>query len=122
MCREKYVLVKNVYKWAKLFKEGQNSIQDKDRPTMVSTPEMVDSVNAPILADRRVTIKDISKQLRIFVGTAHKIVHDDIVFSKVNCRLPHPPYSLDLTQPLISTCLASSNNFCVEQNLQAMMK
>ena len=51
-----YVLVKliKIYEWDKLFKEGQNSIQDEERPgkiTLVSTPEMVDSVNALILAD-----------------------------------------------------------------------
>ena len=59
-------------------KEGQNSIQDKDRPartTIASTPEMVH-----ILADRRVIIEDISEQLDISVSTAHKIVHDDLAF------------------------------------------
>ena len=52
-------------------------------PTMESTPEMVDSVNMLILVDRRFTIDDISEQLRISVGTAHKIRLDDISFSKV---------------------------------------
>ena len=40
--------------------------KDKDwmgRPTMVNTPEMVDSVNALILADRRVTVEDITEQM-----------------------------------------------------------
>ena len=45
---------------------------------MKSTPEMVDSVNALILAYRIVTIKDISA-LGIFVVTTHRIVYDDIV-------------------------------------------
>ena len=47
---------KNVYRWAKLFKDIQNSIQDEDRsgrPTMVSSPEIVDSVNVLILSDNR---------------------------------------------------------------------
>ena len=39
---------------------------------MTSTSEMVDSVNVIILADRRVIIS---------VGTAYKIVHDDLSFS-----------------------------------------
>ena len=80
---------KNVYKWAKLFKDGRLSIEDEDkpgRPTMASTPEMVDSVNALILADSNVTIEDISEQLGISVGTAHKIVHVDLSFYKVGCR------------------------------------
>ena len=46
------------------FKEGQNNIQDEDtpgRPTMVSAPEMVDSVSVLILTDRRVTMENISE-------------------------------------------------------------
>ena len=66
MCSEKDVLVKNVYKWAKLFKEGRNSIQDKDRPgkpIKVSTTEMVDSINVLTSVDRKHIIEDISEQL-----------------------------------------------------------
>ena len=47
---------------------------------MVGIPEMVDSVNALILADRRVTIEDISEQLGISVGIAHKIILDACLF------------------------------------------
>ena len=51
---------------------------------MVSTPEMVDSVNAFILADRRITIEDISEQQGISVGTAHKTAWQSC-FSEVSC-------------------------------------
>ena len=54
------------------------------RPTMPSTPEMVDSVNALILFDRRVTKEDIS-ELEISLSTTHKIMHDDLAFSNVSC-------------------------------------
>ena len=70
--------LKNVYKWAKLFKEDQNCIQDEDssgRPSMANTTEMIESVNAFIFADRRIITEDISEQLVIFVGRAHKILH-----------------------------------------------
>ena len=46
---------------------------------------MVDSFNALILANRRVTIEDISELMEISMATAHKIVHDDLCFSKVTC-------------------------------------
>ena len=42
---------------------------------MVSTPEMMESVNALFCY-----IENISEQLGISVGTAHKIVHDDLAF------------------------------------------
>ena len=57
---------KYLHTWAKLFKEGQNYIQDEDssgRLTMSSIPVMMDSDNALILANIRVTIVDISVQL-----------------------------------------------------------
>ena len=57
---------------------------------MVITPEMVDSVNALILSDRRVSIEDISEQLAISVDTAHKIMHDALVFLKGSTRTIQP--------------------------------
>ena len=57
MYTEKYILVKNVYKSAKLLKVDRNSIQDEDRPdwpTMTSKPEVVDSVFEFISVDYRV--------------------------------------------------------------------
>ena len=53
-------------------------IQDEDRPIKVSTPEMVDLVNALILADRRVTLEVISEKLGISVGTTRKLCMDDL--------------------------------------------
>lgn len=80
---------KNVYKWAKLFKEGRSSVEDEDRPgrpTEVRSPEVIESVNDLIQSDRRVTVDDIARTLSLSVGTAHKIVHDDLGYSKVSCR------------------------------------
>ena len=71
----------NVYK---LFKEGWNSIQDENklgRPKMPNTLEMTNSVNALILADRRIKIEDISEKLGISVGIVHKNVRDDLASS-----------------------------------------
>ena len=56
MCTEKYLLIKNVYKMGKLFKDGRKSIQDGDkpgRPIMARSPEMVVSINSLFVADKR---------------------------------------------------------------------
>ena len=77
---------KNVYKWAKLLKEGWNSIQDDGRLTLACTPEMVDSVNAHILADRSYNRGGYFWTTWNFYGyTVHKILHDGLVISKVSC-------------------------------------
>ena len=145
LCTENHVLVKNIYTWAKLFKECRNSIQAEDRPggpTMVSIHEMVDSVNTLIWAARRITKEDISEQLGINVGTTQKIVLDDISFSKVSCRLvspgqcktvetisqfgceqlPHLTYSPDLAHSDFLLFDPHLKNFCMEQSFQAMME
>ena len=80
---------KNVYKWAKLFKERQRSVEDEDRPgspTEVRSPEVTKSVNDLIQSNRRVTVDDIARTLSSSVGTAQKIVHDDLGYSKVSCQ------------------------------------
>ena len=92
---EKHSWVKNVYKWAKLFKKGWNSIQDEDmsyRPTMVNIFEMVYSGKALILTDRKLEVENISEWLGISMGTAHKIVLGDLTFSKVSCCWISPGY------------------------------
>ena len=91
MYTESHVFVKNVYKSAKLFKEGRNRIQDEDRldrPTILSSSEMVDSVNVLMLANRSATIEHIFEPLGFSVSTAHKIVHDELAFSTVSCWVP----------------------------------
>ena len=41
---------------------------------MASTPEMVDSVKAFILSDKKDTLKNISDQVKISVSKAHKFM------------------------------------------------
>ena len=52
----------------------------------MSTPEIVDSVNVLILVDRKVPIRNMPEKMGISMGTAHKIVHGDLAFSKLSCH------------------------------------
>ena len=61
---------------------------------MVSTPEIVDSVNAIILVDSD-TITVLSEQLKITVSTARKIEHYDHLFK----GLIFPGFHLDNLRP-----------------------
>ena len=47
---------------------------------------MAGSVNALIMADRIITVENISVQFGNSVGTRQETVHDDFAFSKVSCR------------------------------------
>ncbi|BFZ15149.1 hypothetical protein BsWGS_18188 [Bradybaena similaris] len=72
---------KNVYKWAKLFKEGRSSVEDEDRPgrpTELRSPEVIESVNDLIQSDRRVTVDDIARTLSLSVGTRKEQTHGSL--------------------------------------------
>ena len=73
ICMEKHVLLK------KCLRMGWIVFRPRQAHN-ASTPEMVDSINAVILADRKVINKDIPEQLENSVGTTHKIVYDDFCF------------------------------------------
>lgn len=73
----------NVNNWAKLFKEVRSSVEDRDRPGQpreVKSPEMIKSV---IQTDRRRAVDDIARILRLCVGMAHKIVHNERMLTAV---------------------------------------
>ena len=79
---------KNVYKWAKLFKEEWTNVFDEDRPgspTKVQTPTMIKSVDDIIQSNRRVKAEDVAYSLNISIRIAHKIIHYNPGYSKVSC-------------------------------------
>ena len=80
---------KNVYKWAKLFKEERRNVEDEDRPgrpTEVRSPEVIKLVNNLIQSNRRATVDDNARTLSFSVETAHKTVRHELRYSKVSCR------------------------------------
>ena len=85
---------------------------------MANSPERVDSVNALILADRRVSVEVISKQLASSVGTKHKIVLDDFVFFKLSVAvgfyqdnaIPHTAARMETISQLV--CEQLSHHPC----------
>ena len=85
------------YNWAKLSGENENIIKEQDqpdKPIIVNSPEMVNSFKGFILTERRFTIEvNLFKLLGISISTAHKIVHDDFVFSKLIRRCVLSPAS-----------------------------
>ena len=82
---------KNVYKWAKLFKEGRKNVFDKDRParyTRVRISIMIKSLDDTIQSHRKVKVEDIAHNLNIYVGRAHKVVYKDLGYKIFGCWKP----------------------------------
>ena len=78
-----------VYSWAKEFREGREQVENQPhprRPRTSITPENVERVELLILDNRRITIREISEEVGISVGSVEDIVKKDLHFSKVSAR------------------------------------
>ena len=70
---------KNIYKWYKLFQAGREDVHDErrsGRPSTSTTNENVEAVKKLVLENRRVTIKEVAKEVGISVGSCHAIVKE----------------------------------------------
>lgn len=78
-----------VYSWAKEFREGRDRVENQPhsrRPRTSVTSENVEKVEQLILDNRRITIREISEEVAISVGSVEEIVRKELQFSKVSAR------------------------------------
>ena len=61
----------------------------------------VSAVEKIVLANRRVTVEDISSQLNISVGSVHAIIHDELHMNKVHTKWVPRILSSDMRQTRI---------------------
>jgi len=81
-----YSTVKN---WVAQFKCGDFSTCDTPRPgrpKTVTTPEIIDQIHEPILEDRRISAKSITKQLGISRERVGSIIHEDLDMRKLSAK------------------------------------
>ncbi|XP_076182730.1 protein GVQW3-like [Ptiloglossa arizonensis] len=105
----------NVYRWYKMFSEGREDGNDKERagrPSTSTTDEKINEVEKMILANRRITVREVAEDLNISIGSCHSIFINDLGMRRVaakfvpkllNCdqkqlrmNIAKPPYSPDL--------------------------
>ncbi|XP_037930546.1 protein GVQW3-like [Teleopsis dalmanni] len=87
------------YEWYKPFKEVREVIEDlprSGRPSTSNTEENVTKINKIMLEDRRMTERDIARDLNISNGSVHHILHDILGMRRVAARLV--PKHLDFLQ------------------------
>ena len=90
--------------WTREFKRGRQSLEDEERSGRPSTSMNEDNVSAVekiVLANRRVTVEDISSQLNISVGSVHAIIHDELHMNKVHTKWVPRILSSDMRQTRI---------------------
>ncbi|UYV73351.1 hypothetical protein LAZ67_10002821 [Cordylochernes scorpioides] len=79
----------NVYRWYKMFSEGREDVNDEERagrPSTSTTDEKINEVEKMILANRRITVREVSEDLNISIGSCHSIFINDLGMRRVAAK------------------------------------
>ncbi|XP_076182701.1 protein GVQW3-like [Ptiloglossa arizonensis] len=79
----------NVYRWYKMFSEGRENGNDKERagrPSTSTTDEKINEVEKMILANRRITVREVAEDLNISIGSCHSIFINDLGMRRVAAK------------------------------------
>ncbi|KAG5308114.1 SETMR methyltransferase, partial [Acromyrmex insinuator] len=81
-----------------MFSEGREDVNDEERagrPSTSTTDENIDEVKKIVLANRRITIREVAKDVNISIGSCHSIFTNDLTKNNT-LMMSQPPYSPDL--------------------------
>ncbi|UYV70649.1 hypothetical protein LAZ67_8000164 [Cordylochernes scorpioides] len=79
----------NVYRWYKMFSEGRENVNDEGRagrPSTSTTDEKINEVEKMILANRRITVREVAEDLNISIGSCHSIFINDLGMRRVAAK------------------------------------
>ncbi|UYV81744.1 hypothetical protein LAZ67_20002183, partial [Cordylochernes scorpioides] len=79
----------NVYRWYKMFSEGREDVNDEERagrPSTSTTDEKINEVEKMILANRRITVREVAEDLNISIGSCHLIFINDLGMRRVAAK------------------------------------
>ncbi|UYV63007.1 hypothetical protein LAZ67_2002824 [Cordylochernes scorpioides] len=79
----------NVYRWYKMFSEGREDVDDEERagrPSTSTTDEKINEVEKMILANRRITVREVAEDLNISIGSCHSIFINDLGMRRVAAK------------------------------------
>ncbi|CAK1582761.1 unnamed protein product [Parnassius mnemosyne] len=80
----------NVYRWYNMFSEGREDLNDEQRdgrPSTSTTDDNIDKVKKILLANRRITVREVAEDLHISIGSCHSIVSNDLGMSRVAAKV-----------------------------------
>ena len=79
----------NVYRWYKMFSEGREDVNDEERagrPSTSTTDEKINEVEKMVLANRRITVREVAEDLDISIGSCHSIFINDLGMRRVAAK------------------------------------
>lgn len=95
----------NVYRWYKMFSEGREDVNDEERagrPSTSTTDENIDEVKKIVLADRRITVREVAEDLDISIGSCHSIITNDLGMRRVAAKFVPKLLNFDQKQHRIN--------------------
>ncbi|UYV66392.1 hypothetical protein LAZ67_4001526 [Cordylochernes scorpioides] len=91
----------NVYRWYKMFSEGREDVNDEERagrPNTSTTDEKINKVEKMILANRRITVREVAEDLNISIGSCHSIFINDLGMRRVAAKFVPKLFNCDQKQ------------------------
>ncbi|UYV74834.1 K02A2.6-like [Cordylochernes scorpioides] len=91
----------NVYRWYKMFSEGREDVNDEvraGRPSTSTTDEKINEVEKMILANRRITVREVAEDLNISIGSCHSIFINDLGMRRVAAKFVPKLFNCDQKQ------------------------
>ncbi|UYV64611.1 hypothetical protein LAZ67_3001306, partial [Cordylochernes scorpioides] len=79
----------NVYRWYKMLSEGREEVNNEERagrPSTSTTDEKINEVEKLILANRRITVREVAEDLNISIGSCHSIFINDLGMRRVAAK------------------------------------
>ncbi|XP_018365426.1 PREDICTED: putative uncharacterized protein FLJ37770 [Trachymyrmex cornetzi] len=95
----------NVYRWYKMFSEGLEDVNDEERaghPSTSTTDENIDEVKKIVLANRRITVREVAEDLNISIGSCHSIFTNDLGMRRVAAKFVPKLLNFDQKQHRIN--------------------
>ena len=90
---------KSVCKWYKLFTEGREEVNDDvcpGQPSTSTTNENTEAVKKIVVENRRITIREVSEDVSISVGSCHAISSDILGLKRVVAKFVPKLLNFDL--------------------------
>lgn len=103
----------NVYRWYKMFSEDREDVNDEERagrPSTSTTDEKINEVEKMVLANRRITVREVAEDLNIPNGSCHSIFINDLGMRGVAAKFVPKLLNCDQKQSLLVRDFLAKNN------------
>jgi transposase len=86
--------ITQINEWYNRFKDGRTSVESEPRsgwPSTCRNDQVIARVNAVVMWDRRLTIREIAEEVGLSTFSAYSILTEDLAMKRVSAKLAPPP-------------------------------